>query len=244
MKIYEVISLDLFSTLVYVERQKYDPWAAMKDALLQTPDYQSKIQPYLSVDDLSREYYTKIRQIMKEEESEKEFSNVEVLLNIFDKNGVDSLLERVQKIALNIIEKYFDNVLHLIHLYPVVHDTLAYLRDQGYSLVLSSNHSFPPNGWSVLHKYNLHSYFDQITFSGQVGWRKPSSRFFSKALSGVSCTDKQRMIHVGDDPLTDIKGAMSYGIDALWIRLPHHEEKTIDGVVAVIEEFRELPQYV
>ena len=244
MKTYEVISLDLFSTLVYVERQKYDPWTTMEEAVLQTPNFKPEIQPYISIKDISEAYYSQIRQIMKEKTREEEFSNVEVLLDIFSVNGVDSQLDRVQKIALNIIENYFENILHLIHIYPAVHDILAYLRDQEYLLVLSSNHSFPQNGWSILDKFNLRSYFNQITFSGQVGWRKPSAKFFSKALSGVYGTDKQRIIHVGDDPVSDIKGALSYGIDALWIRHPHHEDKMIDGVAGVIEGIDELQKYI
>ncbi|MFW9778524.1 MAG: HAD family hydrolase [Candidatus Heimdallarchaeota archaeon] len=244
MKSYEVISLDLFSTLVYVETENYNPWATLEDAIVHTPYYKEDIHPYVSVEELSEAYYSQIRQLMENKAREVEFSNIDVILDVFSRYGIDSDLTHLHQIASTIIQNYFNNILQLIKIYPEVHETLEYLRNRGYTLVLSSNHSFPQNGWSVLEKYDLGSYFTQITFSGQIGWRKPSKKFFTKALSGVSYTDKQRIIHVGDDPLSDVRGAMAFGIHALWIRSPDQKERTIEGVIAIIEEFRQLPKYV
>jgi len=150
----------------------------------------------------------------------------------------------LRKAAIQIINYYFDNLLYLIHPYPGVHETLDYLADKDYKLVLTSNHSWPQNGYAVLKNHNLLKYFQKIVFSGETGWKKPSRKFFSKVFLDFD-TQKDRILHVGDDLDRDIIGALDFGIKALWIRLPRYEttdvsELAIEGIINNITEINQL----
>ena len=59
-------------------------------------------------------------------------------------------------------------------------------------------------------------YFDAIVYSAEVGIRKPDRRIFdhAAALLGVANED---CLFVGDDPDTDIVGALAAGMVAVWL---------------------------
>jgi len=70
----------------------------------------------------------------------------------------------------------------------------------------------------------LARYFDFILASTVVGAAKPDQKIFAEALrrSGVHSEDA---CHIGDEPLTDIKGARLAGVDAILIdRTGRHVE--------------------
>jgi len=68
--------------------------------------------------------------------------------------------------------------------------------------------------------------------------------FFSKVFLDFD-TQKDRILHVGDDLDRDIIGALDFGIKALWIRLPRYEttdvsELAIEGIINNITEINQL----
>ena len=244
-KQFDIISLDLFNTLVYIDRSSFDLYSHMEKALLNYPDLQQKI-PETSLDEIITAYYGAVRQKIHDRETEKEFKNDEVLVEVLSR--FTDISSDLSPLASEIIEFYFESALPLIHLFPGVIKTLDYLKKEGYTLVLTSNHSWAPNGWDVIHKYGLKSYFDQIIFSGDLGWRKPSSKVFSAAISGLSYRNKDHVIHVGDEIVADIKGALAFGIKAVWV-CSSQEESEIGkikdyAVHNTISNITELPRYL
>ncbi|UCE13488.1 MAG: HAD family hydrolase [Candidatus Heimdallarchaeota archaeon] len=240
MKSFDVISLDLFNTLVYIDRGSFDLWSHMEKALLQFPELQQKV-PQISLNDIITDYYSVVRQQIRNSESEKEFRNDDILFGVLERYVKPS--PDLTSLASKIITYYFESALPLIHPFPGLHDTLTYLKEKEYTLVLASNHSWAQNGWDVLHRYNLVEFFDRIIFSGDIGWRKPSPKVFSAAVSGLPYRSKDYIIHIGDEVEADIKGALNFGIKALWIRSPRYESKNeISGVQEIISDISELPQ--
>jgi putative hydrolase of the HAD superfamily len=59
-------------------------------------------------------------------------------------------------------------------------------------------------------------YFDGVIASGVVGVEKPDPRIFEEALR-VSGVGRERAIHVGNDPISDIRGAAEVGIDTVLV---------------------------
>jgi putative hydrolase of the HAD superfamily len=59
-------------------------------------------------------------------------------------------------------------------------------------------------------------YFDGVIASGVVGIEKPDPRIFEEALR-VSGVERERAIHVGNDPISDIRGAAEVGIDTVLV---------------------------
>lgn len=243
MKTFDVVSLDLFNTLVYVDRGSFDIWSHMEKALHKFPELQQKL-PQISSNDIITDYYNAIRLKIRESETGEEFRNDDILSEVLEQ--YTKLSPDLTALASKIITYYFESALPLIHPFPGLHDTLAYLKEKKYTLVLASNHSWAQNGWDVLHRYDLVEYFDRIIFSGDIGWRKPSPKVFSAALAGLFYRSKDNIIHIGDEIEADIKGALNFGIKALWIRSPRYRSKTkeieISGVQEIISNIKELPQ--
>jgi putative hydrolase of the HAD superfamily len=63
-------------------------------------------------------------------------------------------------------------------------------------------------GWSP--------YFDGVIASAAVGIEKPDSEIFEEALR-VSGVSRDRVVHVGNDPITDVKGASEAGLDTVFV---------------------------
>jgi HAD superfamily hydrolase (TIGR01549 family) len=84
----------------------------------------------------------------------------------------------------------------------------------------------------------LDSHLDAVTFSSEVGWRKPSTRMFDAALRALG-TSADRTVMVGDREATDIAGAHAAGMRAVLIN--RHGERGASGADAEIAALRELP---
>ena len=98
--------------------------------------------------------------------------------------------------------------------YPESEVVLRRLREMGLKPYVVSN-------WDVLLVEVLKDlgwvcYFDGVIASGAVGVEKPDSRIFEEALR-VSGVGRERAIHVGNDPISDIRGASEVGIDTVLV---------------------------
>ncbi|MCI0712711.1 MAG: HAD-IA family hydrolase, partial [Chloroflexi bacterium] len=62
----------------------------------------------------------------------------------------------------------------------------------------------------------IRKYMDVILISEKVGIRKPDRRIFDMALAQLGVSASEAMF-VGDNPDSDIRGAMQAGIAAVWL---------------------------
>lgn len=119
---------------------------------------------------------------------------------------------------------------------PRATETLQALAADGCKTALLTN------GWPGLQrkKTALVSFDGPLFISEVMGFWKPDPRLFEQVLSvlGVSCS---RALYVGDNPVTDVQGARSAGMDVAWIRedgasypagLPR-PQYVIDGVAQI-----------
>ena len=60
----------------------------------------------------------------------------------------------------------------------------------------------------------LSQYFEKAFFSCDEKDKKPNGSFYQKVLN-YSKLEKSDIIMVGDNPISDIKGANDFGIDAI-----------------------------
>ena len=98
--------------------------------------------------------------------------------------------------------------------YPESEAVLRRLREMGINPYVVSN-------WDVLLVEVLKDlgwmrYFDGVIASGVVGVEKPDPRIFEEALR-VSGVERERAIHVGNDPISDIRGAAEVEIDTVLV---------------------------
>jgi putative hydrolase of the HAD superfamily len=123
--------------------------------------------------------------------------------------------------------------------YPESEAVLRRLREMGTRVFAVSN-------WDielvrVLDDLDWTGYFDGIFASAAVGIEKPEGEIFEEALraSGIS---RDRVVHVGNDPITDVQGASRAGLDTVLV----DRRSTIEAPEAsfVVSDLNSLPAIV
>ena len=121
------------------------------------------------------------------------------------------------------------------NLFPHAHETLAYLQEK-YTLHLITN-GFKDSVDLKLSGTNLLGYFDQVIVSELVGVNKPDKAIFEHAINVAGATI-QESIMIGDSIEADIRGALGFGMDAIYFN-PFGLEKPVD-VPLQISHLKEL----
>jgi putative hydrolase of the HAD superfamily len=162
--------------------------------------------------ELKNEYLT---QCLLEEEQlgqmDSEIEITEVFRQLFVKKGVEAdtnlavqagVLFRIQS------TKY-------LKLYDGVIELLEGLKRDGKSLYVLSNAQRIFTA-PELRMLGIEQYFDGIFISSDIGYKKPSPKFY-EALIIKYQLDKNKSIMIGNDPIADIKGADEVGLPSLYI---------------------------
>jgi putative hydrolase of the HAD superfamily len=123
--------------------------------------------------------------------------------------------------------------------YPESEKVLGRLREMGAKVHAVSN-------WDiglvkVLEDLGWSGYFDDVIASAVVGVEKPAGEIFEEALR-VGNVSRDRVVHVGNDPITDIEGASRAGIDTVLV----DRRGTVEAPQAsfVIPDLNALPAIV
>jgi putative hydrolase of the HAD superfamily len=125
--------------------------------------------------------------------------------------------------------------------YPESENVMEELVELGLPLYVVSNWDVALKG--VLEDLGWIHYFDGITASAKVGSEKPEGAIFEEALRSAGLAERRdRVVHVGNDPVSDIEGAVSAGIDAVLI----DREGGLEAPAAVVTlpDLRGLPAFV
>ena len=102
-------------------------------------------------------------------------------------------------------------------LLPGAHEVLEYLQ-QSYQLHIITN-GFEEVQYMKIRRCGLEKYFTHIITSESAGAQKPSPKIFDYTLEKIKAIPNECLI-IGDDPESDIRGALQAGIDQVWIAQP------------------------
>ena len=95
----------------------------------------------------------------------------------------------------------------------------------------------------VLEELGWIRYFDGIVASAKVGSEKPERAIFEEALRLAGLPERRdRVVHVGNDPVSDVRGAVSAGIDAVLI--DREGDLEAPEATATLPDLRGLPTFV
>jgi 2-haloalkanoic acid dehalogenase type II len=72
------------------------------------------------------------------------------------------------------------------------------------------------NGNADLHRCGLGAFFDGHVSAIAAGAAKPDARIFA-ALRDMAGVPADEILHVGDDPITDVVGARQAGMQTVWL---------------------------
>jgi HAD superfamily hydrolase (TIGR01662 family) len=126
---------------------------------------------------------------------------------------------------------------------PGAVDTLRELRGRGLRLGLCSNASYRSASLHAqLAHLGLAGLFDGVTFSSEVGWRKPAPQIFAAALGALG-VEASRCAMVGDRRREDIAGARAVGMATIRTR-EHRDDPGPGDADAVIDRLSDLVELV
>jgi len=95
-------------------------------------------------------------------------------------------------------------------------ELLMTLRGRGVHLALICNTGRTPGKMLrlVLERLGISPLLSVLTFSDEVGWRKPHPEIFARTLANLGVTPGEAA-HIGDDVTTDVAGARGIGMRAV-----------------------------
>jgi HAD superfamily hydrolase (TIGR01549 family) len=127
----------------------------------------------------------------------------------------------------------------LFNPYPESEAVMEELRSMGLPLYAVSNWDVALE--DVLEDLGWTRYFSGIVASAKIGSEKPEQEIFEKALR-IAGVPRNRVVHVGNDPVSDVQGAVSRSIAAVLI----DREGILEApeAVATLPDLRGLPALI
>lgn len=126
---------------------------------------------------------------------------------------------------------YLDKLASLPHLVPGAKELLDHLRHAGYHIGIISN-GFYEVQYRKMQSAGITGYFETVVLSDDIGINKPDRRIFDYALEKTA-GKPHRTIIIGDNPATDIAGALNAGWQAIYFN--HNSSNTNPTPTGVIE---------
>lgn len=151
------------------------------------------------------------------------------------------------KTALNL---FFEEYLSTFKLRPCADKLLNVLLSR-HKLGLISNFTYAPVIYSALRRLDINRYFDVVSVSEAVNWRKPHLKIFEETLQKLGA-NAERTIYVGDSPLEDIKGAKTLGMKTIFVpsqfyslEFLHKSQQKPDFIVKdLCELYKKFPEII
>lgn len=130
----------------------------------------------------------------------------------FEKTFDELKIQGVNANEMN--SRYLDEMPKQNKLVEGARDLLDYLKLKGCCLYIITN-GFKEVQHQKLEISNLSAYFKKVFISEDIKAPKPDGKFFEYSVKSANAT-KQQSIVVGDSFEIDVKGALNFGIDAVF----------------------------
>jgi putative hydrolase of the HAD superfamily len=123
---------------------------------------------------------------------------------------------------------------------PGAAEAIRLLAGRGLALAVISNTGRTPGTMlrRLLERAGVLDAFRVLSFSDEVGARKPAAEIFHRTLAAAGC-DPAAGVHVGDDPDADVAGARAAGMRA--IHYVADGRAPSERASAVLHRFADLP---
>lgn len=169
----------------------------------------------------------------------KEFTVPEVIKLILSELGASYETELCNRLS----EIYSNSLLAMgIALRGGTTDLLKWLKQRDIKIGIISNTEHGTIEPVILRNFNIAQYFDSMTFSCNVGLRKPASLIFQKALTSLG-VKAEESVHIGDQFNADIVGARRCNMKTIYLKTEadFDKESSIEPD-AVVKEFSQIPK--
>ena len=155
--------------------------------------------------------------------------------------GIDKHSEEL----LSALEKPYveASLIEVPRLMEYAKETIDTIKNMKYKIGLISNVGRTP-GRAIrvyLRNYNLLDEFDTVSFSNEIGFRKPHEKIFLQTLSKLRVSASETM-HVGNDSYADIYGAKKTGMKTCLLGLGAriHSGAKPDFVIPQLKDLKNI----
>lgn len=205
---YKNYIFDLYGTLIDIKTNENKPYLWQKVA-----DFYRFHGADYTPQELKKEY-EKLCMEEGEKIQDVEWAEIQiekVFLKLFEEKGVQADIS----LATHIGEMFRILSTKYLRLYDGVIDFLKELKQKGKKIYLLSNaqYIFTIPEMKAL---KIYDYFDGIVISSTEECKKPDPKFFDIVINRYNLK-KEESIMIGNDSITDIKGAHDAGLKSLYI---------------------------
>ena len=130
--------------------------------------------------------------------------------------------------ALNIADKFVARTPFKQHLIPGAKKILSHLHGR-YNLSIITN-GFIESQYIKLKESGIDHYFDHVFISEEIGINKPDPAIFHHAIAKSGAKNISNCLMVGDTYQTDIMGALSAGMKAVYLSTEFTMKKHADVI--------------
>ncbi len=216
-----VVTFDLWQTLIadapeHEDRRSALRREAMRRALLvggHEVTHEALEHAYRGVMDSYNEVWATERDLTLEEQ-------IELLLRRLDGAIAGPVIPEVHQA----LARVFHDVIGSVPPLPLegAVAVLGELKESGYRLGLICNTGRTPGSAlrPLLEEMGILPLLDVVSFSNEVGWRKPNARIFKETLRQLGAGPHEA-VHIGDNAWTDVYGARSAGMRAVLFSAYH-----------------------
>lgn len=141
-------------------------------------------------------------------------------------------------LAEKMAEEYLIECPKKTHLFPGTLETLNHLKEEKYPLHIITN-GFKEVQYIKIRQSGLEPFFNAIHISEEIGFKKPEVEIFHYAAARASAHPSECLM-IGDNPDTDIAGAINAGIDPVLFD-PHGVHSNL-STWPVIQRLSHLPE--
>lgn len=235
-----LVTFDLYDTLIEIVPSRWERLGFALDKLGVAYDLDALCAADLIAEDFYTEENTKvpIRDLSREDQ---EVFRVEYMRRWLEAAGM-TVTHDLARAARAGYRAELDATHHFdaYRVYADVVETMGRLRDAGVKRAIISNADSDVTEF-VSH-LAVADEFDLIVTSAVVGWEKPDVRTFQAAFVPLE-VDPADALHIGDQPRSDVVGALEAGMRAALIdRYHRHDQNNHD--VPVMRDFDALVNYV
>lgn len=94
-------------------------------------------------------------------------------------------------------------------------DTVKYLYDKGYNLIIATNGPIIPLE-AKLKKIGINNFISTVFSSEEIGFSKPKKQFYDGLFEKSKLSRDEKILFVGDELAKDIRGGIENGLDTCW----------------------------
>jgi putative hydrolase of the HAD superfamily len=151
---------------------------------------------------------------LKEISTQERFKTMLDLLGHPSHEVGDDLIESLTKAHMAQLSESFE-------VRPETIEVLHWAKPR-YRMAMISNFGYAPALYNALDHFGVRSAFETVVVSVEVGWCKPHRIIFDQTFRRMAVRPSEALF-VGDQIYLDVYGALSSGMDVVWIETPRQD---------------------